>query len=96
MKRTCLLRTFVLFVFYASLLLTVPQYVECEDLYPDELPDLSAVPGDVFAVSRSLKCCTAVPLLSDTLGHSPEWYRSESPSPELSTATLVVIAILRC
>lgn len=96
MKRTCLLRTFLLFVFYASLLLTLPQYVECEDLYPDELPDLLAMPGDVFAVSRALKCCTAVPLLSDALGHSPEWYRSESVSRELATATLVLIAILRC
>ena len=54
MKYTSFLKSFLLSIFYSSfLILSVPQYVECEDFYPDELLDVFGIPKNPVTFSNT-------------------------------------------
>jgi hypothetical protein len=76
------------------LILAVPQYVECEDLYPDEILDLFGIPTNSVTDSVSLKHYPSASVSSDVKVDSPERHQPGNPYLELFTSVLPVI--LRC
>ena len=93
MKHASLSRTFLLFLFYASLLLTVPQYVECEDLYPDEISDFVGVP--VHSV-MTLKHEASAILFSDRIAHFSVPHRAGNLPVALYIGKLALSVTLLC
>lgn len=95
-KLTCLLRTSLQFLLYASLLLTVPQYVEYEDAYSNEFQDFFGIPTDAFTVSRPLRWYAAASLPSEGQGHASGYHQPRSQSLMQFALQTVLSVILRC
>ena len=93
MRRTSLTRKLLLFFFYSSLLLTVPQYVECEDLYPDEIIDFL---GIHVQSAVTLEHDASPPVLTDSAVRSSERQRAEKLPVALYIGKLVLSVALLC
>ncbi len=96
MKNERLPRSLLWCILYASLIITVPQYVACEDLYPGEVLDLFGIPSSSLCSSSSLKYRPSVATLSDLNGVSVKCHQPGNPYVELVTSEPVLLVILRC
>ena len=96
MKRRCLPQTFLSVILFSSLIVAVPQYVTCEDLYPDELLDLFGMPTN--SVTNAIFRTHYPPVLvsSDFNVGFPARHQPEDPYLQLYTAEPVLLVILRC
>ena len=93
MKPSFFPRTALSFVFYACLILTTPQYVECEDLYPDETLDVLGMPSPTVVTIEHDAPATLFP---DLARNFSERRHQENPRVALFTGKLVRSVTLLC
>jgi len=77
---------------------TTPEYVECEDLYPDEFLDLFGIPENSVASSAILKLHPSVFSFSDfhPKAHAFQCHHLENPYPQPVASELILSVSLRC
>lgn len=77
---------------------TAPEYIECEDLYPDEFLDLFGIPQDSVMASGMFGPHPSVFSFFDLRpkAHAFQRHRLENPYPQRSASGLVLSVSLRC
>ncbi len=96
-KSSCLTKLLT-YILFSSLAFTVPQYVDCEDLYPDDVLDLFGISQNSGGSLTILKYHPSVCCFSNLLPktHSFQWYESGNHYLERFTSELVLSVTLRC
>jgi len=93
------LKAFLLSILYSSLIFsTAPQYVECEDFFPDEVLDLFAITQNNLPSSNILKHHLSVFWFFNFCGetHSIQRYQSQNLYSQPFTPELIFSVTLRC
>ncbi len=88
----------MLFILYSPLILTAPEYVECETLYPDEFLDLFGIPENSITSAAIYKLYPSVSSLPELQPrtHTIQHHLSWDPYPSLIPSELFWSPPLRC
>ncbi len=81
----------------SPLIATAPEYVECENLYPDESLDLFGIPENSVTSSTIVRLRPSVFSFSDfRLSRALQCHHSQNPYPQSFGSELVLSVSLRC
>ena len=92
------LKPFLFLLLYSSLMLTVPQYVECQDLYPDEVLDFLGICQNPLSLPNILRKLPSLRFFSDLCAtpYSYHEHQSESFLSQFPVSELLLSVALRC
>lgn len=97
MRNKCVWIIFLLSILCSPMIATAPEYVECENLYPDEFLDLFGIPENSVTSSAIPRLRSYVSSFCDLRPtHAFQCHHLENPYPQPAASGLILSVSLRC